>query len=342
MIDLKTYGFPEAGMPDDGSGLVPARIVAEHRGLFRVVAPAGERLVRLKAAAYYQENACETFPTVGDFVHLQELPGGEGLIVHTLPRRSAFRRSDFLGRGAASHDLEQVAAANFDTVFVMASLNQDFNLRRLERYLAAAWESGGAPAVVLTKADLCPAWRDRVREAETVAPGAPVAAVSSVTGQGLSTLSDFLVPARTVVFLGSSGVGKSSLVNALAGARLMAEGGIREDDARGRHTTTHRQLVRLPSGALLLDTPGMRELGVSHADGLSDAFQEIERLRRQCRFSDCTHGQEPGCAVRAALERGELPRERYESYRKLRQEAARVEARRAGLRKGRGRRPSKA
>lgn len=198
-------------------------------------------------------------------------------------------------------------AANFDTVFILQSLNHDFNERRLERYVTLAWQSGAVPAVVLTKADLTQDSAEARRRAERLAAGVGVFAVSAKTGEGLAALDGYLRPGKTVVFLGSSGVGKSSLLNALAGEELMETGGIREDDSRGRHTTTHRQLFRLDSGAMVIDTPGMRELGMwDVSEGLSEAFTDVQALLGRCRFSDCRHQQEPGCAVREALETGVL------------------------------------
>jgi ribosome biogenesis GTPase len=214
-----------------------------------------------------------------------------------------------------------VVAANADVAFLAASLNADLSLRRLERYLALAYESGAEPVIVLTKADLCEDLPDRVAEVEAIAFGAPVLAVSAVTGQGLTELASRLPPGRTAVLLGSSGVGKSTLVNALAGAERMATREIIAEGARGRHTTTHRELVRLPSGGLILDTPGMRELGLVDAEaGLSATFAEVEQLAQGCRFRDCGHGGEPGCAVAAAVTAGALDPERLRSWRKLQRE----------------------
>jgi ribosome biogenesis GTPase len=238
-------------------------------------------------------------------------------IHHLLPRRSAFVRKA-IGGGA------QVVAANVDVAFLVASLNADLNPRRIERYLATAWESGASPVVVLTKADLCDDCEAHKASIEAVALGVPVHVVSAVTGQGLADLSASFAPGQTAALLGSSGVGKSSLVNALAGSSLMVTQAIREEDARGRHTTTHRELVLLPGGRLMLDTPGMRELGLWDAEaGVATTFADVEALVAECRFRNCAHGAEPGCAVRAALVDGSLDEGRWRSYAKLQREAAR-------------------
>jgi ribosome biogenesis GTPase len=263
-------------------------------------------------------------PVTGDWVAAQiRSDEGAATIHHVLPRASAFvRRASGPGGGA------QVVAANVDLALLTASLNADFNLRRLERYLATTWESGAQPVVVLTKLDACERPSDLVAEVEGVAFGAPVHAVSALTGEGIAALAERLTPGSTAVLLGSSGVGKSTLVNALAGAELMAVGAIREDDARGRHTTTHRELIRLPSGALVLDTPGMRELGLWRAEeGLASTFADVEALAGGCRFRDCSHQDEPGCAVRAALEAGDLAEARWKSYGKLQRELAHLDRR---------------
>jgi ribosome biogenesis GTPase len=256
---------------------------------------------------------------VGDWVAIQA-EAGFALIQGLVPRRTAFVR-----RQAGTAQGVQVAAANVDVALLALSLNADLNLRRLERYLAATYESGAAPVVVLTKADACADTAGAAARVAAVAGEAPVIAVSAVSGAGLAALADQLEPRRTAVLLGSSGVGKSTLVNALAGEALMATAAIREQDDKGRHTTTHRELIRLPSGALILDTPGMRELGLIDAEaGLATVFAgveaDVEALARGCRFADCAHDVEPGCAVRAALADGRLDPTRFESWRKLQRE----------------------
>jgi len=236
-----------------------------------------------------------------------------------LPRRNAFtRKAAGPGRPAG-----QVVAANIEIAFLVTSLNADRNARRIERYLATALESGAAPVVVLTKADLCDDRAPALAEIEPLTRGVPVHVVSAVSGEGIEGLRACFAPGQTAVLLGSSGVGKSSLVNALAGTERMATGGIREDDARGRHTTTHRELVLLPDGRLVLDTPGMRELGLWEAEaGVAEAFDDIEALATTCRFGDCRHEAEPGCAVRAALADGSLDGDRWRSWIKLQHELA--------------------
>ncbi|MBX3486190.1 ribosome small subunit-dependent GTPase A [Phenylobacterium sp.] len=319
---LKSYGWSDA-LQDDftpyaADGLVPGRIVIQQRGGYRVVTGDGEIDARASGTLLKVLRDDER-PAAGDWVALEARPGETLALVHAvLPRRTAFIRKASGTRGGA-----QVVAANVDVAFLVASLNADLNLRRLERYLATAYESGAEPVVVLTKADLAEDVAGPVAEVEAIAFGAPVLAISSKTGAGLDAIAARLPPGRTAVLLGSSGAGKSTLVNALFGAARMATREIREDDARGRHTTTHRELVLLPSGGLILDTPGMRELGLWNADeGVATAFDDVEALAGRCRFSDCRHQGEPGCAVRAAIEAGALAPERLAAYGKLQAELA--------------------
>jgi ribosome biogenesis GTPase / thiamine phosphate phosphatase len=314
LASLLAYEAPE---------LVPGRVLVEERGLYGVATAVGEVSASPSGRLRHDADldpASVPWPTVGDWVALDPAaPGDHRLIQRVLPRRSAVvRRAPGDRRMPA-----QILAANVDTVFVVTSMNADFNLRRLERYLAVAWESGGWPVILLSKSDLAPDPDAFCHAAEAAAPGVEVIAASVVTGEGLGAVRAHLGPGRTVVFVGSSGVGKSSIVNALAGAPLLATAAIREDDARGRHTTSRRQLVRLADG-LLIDTPGLRELGVLDGDGLGTAFDDVERMAAECRFADCRHESEPGCAVRAAVATGTLDRGRLEAFRKLEREAQRA------------------
>jgi ribosome biogenesis GTPase len=304
------------------SGRVPARVVAEERGQFLVHDGVATHAAAVSGRLRYESNGDPlAYPSVGDWVAASPGDGGGTATIHGLmPRRSAIVR-----RAPSDHSTgAQVLAANVDVVFIVTSLNAEMNLRRLERYLAVAWESGAIPVVVLSKADLDDDVAGHRLAAEAVAPGVEVIAVSAVSGEGLEAVRAHLAPGRTVAFIGSSGVGKSTLVNALAGRELLTTAGIREDDARGRHTTTRRQLVPLAEG-LVIDTPGMRELGLLDGDGLATAFDDVERTAVGCRFSDCAHDTEPGCAVRAALATGELDHARFGAYRKLQREARRAE-----------------
>lgn len=314
-MDLIDYGFTPVMMPESADG-IPARITAVHKERYELVCEYGECFGHLKSSVYYGDGA-EEFPTAGDFVLINYNFSGDSPILRTLPRKSFFSRRDPTpGRG------EQAVVANFDYVFIMQSLNFDFNLKRMERYITLAWQSGAVPVVILTKADLAGDYSGHIREAEKVAAGVGVYAVSAKTGFGLDTLSDYLKPRKTIVFLGSSGVGKSSLVNALAGEELMAVNEIRADDSKGRHTTTHRQLIILKNGVMIIDTPGMRELGMwDVSTGLGEAFSDVEQYFGKCKFTDCKHQTEPGCAVKAAIGSGELPMERWESYINLKREA---------------------
>lgn len=316
MPNLSDYGFIPKMLPEGASG-IPARVTAVHKERYDIVCEYGHTCARLKTSIFFNESH-EIFPTTGDFVLISYNSSGDSQILKTLERKSLFSRRDPIpGRG------EQVVAANFDYVFVMVSLNFDFNVRRIERYLTLSWQSGAIPVVILTKADLVEDFTEQVRAVERIAPGIDIIAVSAKTGYGMDELSDYLKPGKTIAFLGSSGVGKSSLVNALAQEEIMAVNSIREDDSKGRHTTTHRQLIMLPNGAMIIDTPGMRELGMWDVRiGIGEAFADVENFLGKCRFSDCEHRSEPGCAVKEAIARGELSEKRWKSYLQLKREAA--------------------
>jgi ribosome biogenesis GTPase / thiamine phosphate phosphatase len=265
-------------------------------------------------------------PAVGDWVAIVDAPGDHRAIEALLPRRTKVSRKTPWLKAE-----EHILVANVDTVFLVAGMDGDFNVRRLERYLIAAWDSGADPVLVLTKLDVCRD-EDMLAEAEAVALGVPVCALSNVTGEGVDDVRALLRPARTFVLLGSSGSGKSTLVNRLAGRELMSVGGLRRD-GRGRHTTRHRQLLVLPGGAIVIDTPGLRELQVWEGD-VDEAFTDIAELAAQCRFNDCAHETEPDCAIQEALETGELDEGRWASYLKLQRELRSIR-RRAGSREHR-------
>ncbi len=323
-------GWATAFLPYDAAGLVPARVVAAHRDAWVVAQPgdAADTTATVSGRFRHEAFGPGDFPAVGDWVAVAASRGdGSPTIVQAvLPRRTAFMRSAGEERLAGNLAAEQVLAANVDVAFVVAGLDGDFNLRRIERYLAVAWSGGATPVIVLNKADVA-ADVDGLRVAATaVAPGVEVHAISALNVDGVEPLRDaHLARGRTAVVLGSSGVGKSTLVNALAGEARQRTAAVREDDSRGRHTTTHRELVRLPGGSLLIDTPGIRSLGVARAgDGLDAAFADIADLALTCRFSDCRHAGEPGCAIAAALSDGTLSADRLASHRKLEREAAYV------------------
>jgi ribosome biogenesis GTPase len=293
---------------------VAGRVARPERGSYLVLTAAGA--VRAEVSGTLRRAALDptALPTVGDWVAVRD-GGGVHLVEAVLPRRSAFVR-----HGSANATAGQVLAANVEVVFVVVALAAAPNLRRLERFLALAWESGGQPVVLLTKADLCADLDTVLASVVAAAPGSPVHAVSSLTGEGLEDVRSHLAPGRTCVLLGASGVGKSTLANRLLGAEHLATTEIR-DDGKGRHTTTHRELVPLPGGAVLIDTPGLRGLQLWDAEeGLERTFAEVEALIAQCRFADCAHRTEPGCAVLAALDAGTLDRRRWESHQKLQRE----------------------
>lgn len=304
----QAWGTPE---------LIPARIAAEHRGAYEVWSASASGGAHLSGRLRHQLGERE-LPGVGDWVALDAAPHPD----RTALIRRVFERRTVFTRGAAGREARaQVIAANVDLVLVVCGLDEDFNLRRIERYVARVFASGAAPLVVLSKADLADDIEARLAEVREHTPGVEVLALSSRQGTGLDALGGRLAPGTTAALVGSSGAGKSTLVNALLGEERMATGAVRESDGRGVHVTTHRQLVLLPGGGLLLDTPGMRELQLSDEEGLATAFEDVLALAAGCRFSDCTHGTEPGCAVRTAAEEGALDPDRLAHYLQLQAEA---------------------
>jgi ribosome biogenesis GTPase len=302
-------------------GLVLARVALSQRDQYRLFTEAGELDAEPSGGLWYRTPDRAGMPVVGDWVAARVAGPGQAIVEAVLPRRTFFSR-----RAAGRREDEQPIAANIDLVFLVCGLDGDFNLRRLERYLTLAAASGASPVVVLNKADVCDDPGGRTEAARAVARDAPVVVCSAVADQDVDSLAMFLAPGRTVALLGSSGVGKSTIVNRLIGEERFPTREVRESDSRGRHTTTHRELIALAGGGALIDTPGMRELQLwASQENVEEAFDEIASLGAGCRFRDCTHTGEQGCAVAAAVDRGGLAAERLESYRKLRREAARHE-----------------
>jgi len=327
---IEHYGWSEALRlafeAQAPAGCIPGRITVQRREANLVATDAGELPARLSGRLRHEAREAG-HPAAGDWVAVSPNAGGAGATIHAvLPRRTAFVR-----RAADSVRTLQVIAANVDIVLVVTSMNADLNPRRLERFLAAAWQSGARPVVVLTKADLCADPAAQAAGVAALAAGCPVVTVSARQGHGMDGLLAQIRPGETAVLIGSSGVGKSTLVNALLGEERMATGEVRAGDDKGRHTTSHRQLVLLPGGGLLLDTPGIREVGLVDADaGIGAVFDDIARLAEGCRFRDCRHGAEPGCAVRAALEAGLLAPGRWAHFQKLSGDEAAADRAREG------------
>lgn len=312
-VGLSARFETEATMFDD---FVLGRILSQAKHIYRVMTHAGEIKAEVSGKFRYNVENVTEFPTVGDFVMLDRADDatGHAMIHHVLSRKSVFIRK----AAGTSHE-SQVVAANVDIVYICMAANNDFNLRRLERYLGIAWDSGAKPVIILTKADLSPDLATQLVELEEVALGVDLLVTSFDDRTALEAIKDQLSTGQTAVFIGSSGVGKSTLINHLLGQEALETGGLRNDD-KGRHTTTHRELFALPSGGVVIDTPGMRELGLESAN-LTQTFTDIDELAHQCKFNDCQHTTEPKCAVKAAIESGELSQERYDSYLKLSKEA---------------------
>lgn len=321
-MNIKDYGLKD-NLIKKYEGQTIARIIATHKDRYEIVCNKGQGYAQIKRGCYY-DNPNSIYPTTGDFVIIEWNSNGDSMIFETLRRESSFSRAASTSdRDHTMHiQHEQLVAANFDYVFIMQSLNNNFNLHRIERYLSLAWKSGGIPVIILTKSDLVPNAQEYVEQVQNIAFGVDVYAISCNTKKGLENIQKYFLKGNTIVFLGSSGVGKSTLINTLYGKEIMKTSEIREKDSRGKHTTTSRNLIMLPNGAMIIDTPGMRELGMwSATTGISETFKDIEEQAKMCKFSDCTHTNEPGCKIREAIENGKLSEERFEKYLSLKRES---------------------
>lgn len=314
---LKKYGVCERFLQEATlyPDMVMGRICSQYKDLYKVVTNQGEIFAEVSGKYRYTAKLISEYPAVGDFVMLDRSGAEDGyaIIHHILTRKSSIER-----KAVGTHHDTQIVAANMDIVFLCMALNHDYNLRRLERYLSVAWDSRSIPVVILTKADLCHNLEEKVAEVSSIAIGVDVLVTSAITDDGYDSVRSYIQPGKTVVFIGSSGVGKSTLINRLLGDELQQTKEIRKD-GKGRHTTTRRELLLLHNGGIIIDTPGMRELGVDSAD-LSRSFADIDQFVKQCKFRDCSHKTEPGCAVQRAIKRGELSVERLESFQKLEKE----------------------
>jgi len=321
-IPLERFGwspvFAERFLPFVAEGLQAGRVARDHQHIYRVYTSRGEVLARVAGRLRHQAAGNAEYPAVGDWVALKPVDRERRAVIQAIvPRTTCVTR-----KVAGDTTAAQVVAANIDTIFLTQGLDGDYNLRRLERYLMLAHESGASPVVVLNKSDLCDDLAARVIEVQQVAPGVPVHVTSATRQEGFEAIAEYLQPGRTVALLGSSGVGKSTLINRLLGADLLPTREVRAADSRGRHTTTNRELILLPSGALVVDTPGLRELQLWEVAGsIEGAFPEIEALAAGCHFRDCRHDTEPRCAVRTAASDGRLAPGRLENYLKLRRES---------------------
>lgn len=317
-INLYSYGLTdrfeqEATQYND---LFLARVTEQHRDLYQVISEQGEMSASVSGKFTYQADGQLSFPAVGDWVMIDRVDdkGGNGIIHHILRRKSMLAR-----QAAGTANIGQAIATNIDTIFICMSLNADFNLRRVERYLTMAWESMATPVIVLTKSDLCDDLEQKQSDIASVSVGVDVLVCSSENGDGYDAIASYIEHGKTIAFVGSSGVGKSTLINRLMGQEVLATKAIRADDAKGRHTTTHRQLLLLPKGGVVIDTPGMRELQI-YTGNVSKTFEDVEAIAACCKFSNCTHTAEPGCAIREAIAEGALSEKRFESYEKMQRE----------------------
>ncbi len=311
--------FTEITVREHIAGAMPLRIIRENREQYVALGEQGEFRCEVSGKFRYTHMEQSSYPAVGDWVVATgDADAGHAVIHALLDRFSAFSR-----KVPGEVTEEQIIAANIDTLFIVTGLDENFNIRRIERYITLAWDSGAVPVLILNKADLCPDVAGRLEQVEEVACGAEIAVISAVEGEGIDTLDSYITAGRTVAFVGSSGVGKSTIINTLLGSARLAVNTVSGSNSKGRHTTTHRELILLPEGGMVIDTPGMREIQLwGDEEGLRQSFDDIEMIAADCRFSDCRHESEPGCAVKAAIESGELDEGRFASYLKLRKEYA--------------------
>ncbi|MCP1224124.1 ribosome small subunit-dependent GTPase A [Sebaldella sp. S0638] len=317
-LNLKKYGLSDRFEQEASlyRNLFPARITEQHRDLYKVMCEHGELIAGISGNLAYHAEDLMSFPAVGDWVMIDrtDSASGNAVIKNILGRKSVFVRQT-----AGTSNEQQVVAANIDTIFICMSLNSDFNVRRIERYLTVAWDSMAAPVIVLTKSDLCDNLEEKLEELSTVSLGIDVIVCSSENENGYHDVNNYIAEGKTIAFIGSSGVGKSTLINRLAGNEDQVVSEIRSGDDKGKHTTTYRQLKLLPNGGIVIDTPGMRELQLYSGD-LSKTFEDIEEFAAQCKYKNCSHTSEPGCMVREAIENGTLSEKRFRNYQKLQRE----------------------
>jgi ribosome biogenesis GTPase len=333
-MDLRELGwnrfFEEHFTDYKQKGLVPARVIREHKHIYHVQTEQGSIAAALAGKIDFDAQTKADYPTVGDWVAVKLIPNEDKAVIRAiLPRKSKFTR-----KSASRADEEQVIAVNIETVFLVTALDEDFNLRRIERYLVLAWDSGADPVIILNKSDLCDDIEHYISEIKFVAPDVPIHPVSATEGEGIEPLFEYLGSGKTVSLLGSSGVGKSTIINTILGIERQAVAPVREDDSKGRHTTTHRELIFLPQGGAVIDNPGMRQLHMwVDQDSIKRAFEDIESIAENCKFRDCSHDHEPGCAVLEALEEGKISSQRIENFQKLKDEIHLLEIRQEQNRK---------
>jgi ribosome biogenesis GTPase len=318
-MDLKSYGLNDCFAQEAAwyENLAPARVTEQHKGMYKAVSENGEHTAVVSGKLRHSSDNVLDYPAVGDWVMLDDAKtDGNAVIHHVLARSSVFVR-----QAAGTAGEAQVVAANIDVIFLSMSLSGDFNLRRLERYLTVAWKSRAKPLIILTKSDLCEDVTSRLAEVEAVSIGVPIVVCSSENANGLDEVSAQIAAGITAAFIGTSGVGKSTMINRLMDEEVLATKAVRAGDEKRRHTTTHRQLLLLPGGGIVIDTPGMRELSLYSGD-VSKTFEDIVELAAQCKFSNCTHAEEPGCAVQRAISDGVLPKKRFANYQKLGREVS--------------------